>query len=174
MPDKVTAVQLAKEPMAIKPFSMGTMTDRMNTVFDTISRRAYEIFENDGRIFGHDLEHWLKAEKELLHPVQLEINETDEAFHIKAEVPGYNEKELEVRVEPRRLVIAGKHEASKEQKKGKTVYSEISSDQLLRAVHLPAEVESEKVEATLKNGVLELTVPKTAKARSVKIQPKAA
>lgn len=174
MPDKGTAVQLAKEPMAFKPFSIGTMVDRMNSVFDTISRRAYEIFDNNGRMFGHDLDHWLQAEKELLHPVQLEITETDEALHVKAEVPGYNEKELEVRVEPLRVVIAGKHESTKEEKKGKKVYSEIQSDQLLRVVDLPAEVESEKVEATLKNGVLELTMPKTAKARSIKIQPKAA
>ncbi|HUK32221.1 MAG TPA: Hsp20 family protein [Candidatus Acidoferrum sp.] len=174
MAEKSTAVQIGKEPVSIKPFSMRTLVDRMDSVFDSISKRAYELFDNEGRVFGHDLEHWLKAESELLHPVRFELNETDDALQVKAEVPGFTEKELEVRAEPRRLIIAGKHESTKDVKKGKSVYSEISSNQLLRVIDLPADVESEKIEATLKNGVLELNMPKTAKARSVKIQPKAA
>jgi HSP20 family protein len=174
MPDKAIAVQPAKRPVAFKPISSGKMADRMNSVFDSISRRAYQIFENHDRIFGNDLEHWLEAEKEFLHPVRVELNETDKSLHLKAEVPGFSEKELEISIGPRRVVIAGKHEASKEEKKGKKVYSEIYSDQLMRIVDLPVEVESEKVEARLKNGVLELTLPKTPKARGANIQPKAA
>ena len=46
--------------------------------------------------------------------------------------------------------------------------------ELMRVIELPAEVEAEKVTATLKNGVLELSLPKAAKARSVRIEPKAA
>jgi HSP20 family molecular chaperone IbpA len=44
----------------------------------------------------------------------------------------------------------------------------------LRIVDLPTEIETDKVTATLKNGVLNLTMPKVAKARSIKIQPKTA
>jgi HSP20 family molecular chaperone IbpA len=40
-------------------------------------------------------------------------------------------------------------------------------------VELPAEVEAEKAAATLKNGMLQLTMPKAAKARTVRVQPKA-
>ena len=69
---------------------------------------------------------------------------------------------------------SGKRETSKEEKRGKTVYSETSSDEILRTVDLPVDVETDKVTATLKNGVLDLTVPKVAKARSIRIQAKAA
>jgi HSP20 family protein len=90
----------------------------MTEVFDAISRRAFELFENNGRAFGHDVEDWFKAEKELLHPVPIHVTETGESVEVKAEVPGFNEKELEVNVEPRRLTITGKRETSKEEKKG--------------------------------------------------------
>jgi HSP20 family protein len=145
----------------------------MTEVFDAISRRAFELFENNGRAFGHDVEDWFKAEKELLHPVPIQITETGESVEVKAEVPGFNEKELEVNVEPRRLTITGKREPSKEEKKGQTIYSETHSDLLSRVVELPAEVEAEKAGATLKNGMLQLTMPKAAKARTVRVQPKA-
>ena len=125
MPVKTSSIQLAKKPVAFKPLSIETVIARMNIACAKISQRAYEIFENNGHIFGHELDHWLQAEKELLHPVHLEMYERDETFHVKAEVPGYTEKELEVCVEPRRLVITGKHDAGKEEKKGKKIYSEI-------------------------------------------------
>jgi HSP20 family protein len=73
------------------------------------------------------------------------------------------------------LTIAGKRESEKEEKKGEIVSaSTCCSDQLLRIVDLPTEIETDKVTATLKNGVLNLTMPKVAKARSIKIQPKTA
>jgi HSP20 family protein len=59
-------------------------------------------------------------------------------------------------------------------KKGKTVCAESCSDQILRMVDLPAEIETDKVTATLKNGVLELTLPKVAEAHTLRIHPKAA
>ncbi|MFZ0978230.1 MAG: Hsp20/alpha crystallin family protein, partial [Candidatus Acidiferrales bacterium] len=101
-------------------------------------------------------------------------NESEDALEIQAEVPGFSEKELEVNVEPQRLVISGKRETNTQQKKGKTVYSETCSDQILRIVDLPAEVETDKVAANLRNGVLELHLPKVARARNVKAEAKTA
>jgi len=174
MTEKSTAVQLAKEPGSITPLTFEGIVEHMNEMFDSISRRAYEIFERNGRALGRELEDWFQAERELLHPVHVDVSETDESLEVKAEVPGFNEKELEVCVEPNRIVITGKRETAKEEKKGKTVYSERCSDQILRIVQLPAEVDAEKAAATLRNGILELSLPKAAKARTIRIQPKAA
>jgi HSP20 family protein len=146
----------------------------MEDTFKALTRRAYEIFESNGRAFGRDLENWLQAEKELFHPVLVNITESNGSFEVKAEVPGFNEKEIEVGVEPYRLTITGTRETKKEEKKGKAVYAESCSDQILRIVNLPAEIETDKVTATLKNGVLELTLPKVAKANTLRIHPKAA
>ncbi len=77
-------------------------------------------------------------------------------------------------MEPRRLTITGKRETNKEEKKGKTVYTETCSNQIFRVLDLPADVEPEKATTTLKNGMLQLTLPKIAKAQSAKTNPKVA
>jgi len=174
MAEKGTAVQVAKQPTTtLKPFTTDFF-ERANSIFNEISRRAYEIFEGNGRIHGRHLENWLEAERELLHPVHIQVNETGEAIEVKAEVPGFNEKELSIHVEPTRLTITGKRETKKEQTKGKTIYSETCADEIMRVIDLPAEVETEKVTSMLHNGLLELKLPKLAKTRSIRVEPRAA
>jgi len=174
MGERATAMQRVEGPGAVKVHKNEDLFERANEMFDAISHRAYELFENGGRTFGHDIKNWFKAEKELFQPVRVDITETDDALEVKAEVPGFNEKELEVNVEPRRLTITGKRETSKEEKKGKTVYTETCSNQIFRVLDLPADVEPEKATTTLKNGMLQVTLPKTAKTRSTKVNPKVA
>jgi HSP20 family protein len=169
---EATAMKRVEEPA--KVVKQTSLFEEMDKMFDAVARRAYEIFNGNGRAFGRDLDNWLQAERELLHPVTLNITETDEAYTVKAEVPGFTEKEIEVAVEQGRLVITGRKESSKEEKKGKTVCAESRSDKVMRVVELPSEVEADKVTATLKNGVLELVVPKLPKAQPVRIHPKAA
>jgi HSP20 family protein len=101
----------------------------------------------------------------------MSMDENDDSISVKAEVPGFNAKELEITLEPNRLTITGKRESSKEETKGKTVYSETCSNQIFRVVDLPAEVETGKATATLKDGMLLLTMPKAAKVGAVTIRP---
>jgi HSP20 family molecular chaperone IbpA len=174
MGSKPMAVQLSSDTKHPKLVRSETMTAQMDEIFQSIARRAYEIFESNGRLFGNDLNDWFEAEQELLHPVHVNISETPDALEVKAEVPGFSERELEISVKAGQLTISGQHESSKEEKKGKTVYSEHCANEILRTVELPASVDSDKVTATLKDGVLALTLPKAAKASTVKVQPKAA
>lgn len=171
----VTAiVQKEKPGVAVKTTTPEDLLKQMFEAFDVISRKAFEIFESNGRLVGHDVEDWFKAEKELFHPVHFEVTESDNSISVKAEVPGFNEKDLQVTTEPNRLTISGKRGSSKEEKKGKTTYSETCSNEVFRVVDLPVEVDTEKVTATLKDGVLQLTMPKAAKARPVPIKAQAA
>ncbi len=171
---KSVAGQPAEEkPVTITPVE--NLMDRINKMTQAITRRAYEIFEANGRRFGHDLEDWFKAETDMLLPVPVNIVETEESLEVRAEVPGFSEKEIEVSVEPRRLTITGKRETeTHEEKKGEADYSEFCSNQILRIVELPASVDAGKTTATLKNGVLQLTMPKFAKAKTIAIKAKAA
>jgi HSP20 family protein len=145
----------------------------MHNLYDRIACRAFEIFEGNGRLIGRDLADWFQAEMEFLHPLHIEVSESPEAVTVRAEVPGFKAKELEINVEPRRVTITGKRETKEESKTKKTIYSEICSDQILRVLDLPAAVEAEKVKATLKDGMLELDMPKAAPAKTVKVEPKA-
>jgi len=173
-PQAATAMQPAKTTAVTKQTEPENVFDRMQKVFDSVEKRAFEIFNNNGRWFGQDLSNWLQAESELLHPVHLEIAETEDALTVRAEVPGFTAKELDIRVEGNRLTIAGKHESKEESKKGKTIYSERCAKEILRSVDLPSDVDGTKVNATLKDGVLSIELPKAPHAKSVRIEAKAA
>lgn len=167
-------MQRAKEvePMNLLPGS--DLFDRIQEVSNSIARRAFEIFDGRGRADGHDLEDWFRAESELLHPLHLDIAESHDALTVHAEVPGFSAKELEVGVEPHRLTITGKRETSGERTSKNTIYMEQCSNQIFRAVNLPAEVDTSKLRATLKDGVLELSMPKAAKVQNVQSEEKPA
>jgi HSP20 family protein len=146
----------------------------MNELYDKIARRAFSMFEHDGHVHGHDMEHWLESESEFLTPVPVELTETDTEFTVRAEVPGFNEKELEIVAQPDRLFITGKTEKKSEEKKRKTIYSEISANEIFRSFSLPAEIDPDKVNAVLKNGVLEISIHKAKPAEKVTVLAKAA
>jgi HSP20 family protein len=152
------------------------LSDRLTEIYNCIARRAFEIFEDNGSIFGSDMENWLQAESELLHPVHIDIMDAGESLNVRAEVPGFTTKDLEVSVEPECLTITGKRETKKEEreKEGKPVYSECCADEILRVIDLPVAVDTAKVTATLKDGVLELEMPKAAPPKKIKVEPKAA
>jgi HSP20 family molecular chaperone IbpA len=164
------AIQRASTPSALTR----SLSDYMNELYNKISQRAFSIFEGNGRFDGHDLADWLRAEAEILTPVPLELSETDAELAVRAEVPGFTEKELEIVVEPERLFITGKTERKSEEKKKKTLYSEISSNEIFRTVALPVEIDPEKVSAVLKNGVLEVSMYKAKPAKKVPVMVKAA
>jgi HSP20 family protein len=168
------AVQPAKDATPVRVLPGSNLLDRIEDVSSSIARRAFEIFEDRGRALGHDLEDWLRAESELFHPVHVDIAESDDAVMVRAEVPGFTAKELEVGVEPHRLTISGKRESTGEAAGKRTIYSEHCVNQIFRTVDLPGEVDSSKVTATLKDGVLELSMPRAAKTQKVKIEEKSA
>ncbi len=177
MPEKIQAVEPAKQvksPAPLKLISAGDIFDRIQQLSDRIAHRAFEIFENNGKSFGRDMEDWFRAESELLHPVHVEVLEKDGEVTVRAETPGFTSKDLDISLDGRRLTITGKRESKEERKEKTTIYTECRSNQILRVIDLPAEVDAEKAAATLKDGVLELKIPKAAPARKIPVQSSAA
>jgi HSP20 family molecular chaperone IbpA len=175
MNDKLQVSSTTPNPTVLKVVEPQTLRERINDMYDSIARRAFAMFEEDGGRNGHDLDHWFKAEQEMLHPVHMSITDGDGKLTVQAEVPGFNADELQLSVEPYRLTIAGKKTTSRENhKKGDTVYQEWCSSEILRQIDLPEEVDASKAAATLKNGVLELTMPKVAAAKSGRASAQAA
>jgi hypothetical protein len=69
-----TATQMA--PVATKAIEQEDVLDRFDRIYNSIAQRAIEIFESNGRNFGHEFDDWFKAEFELLHPVHVRIAES--------------------------------------------------------------------------------------------------
>ncbi len=92
----------------------------------------------------------------------LELQETDDSFKILAEVPGVEEKDVEVTVSGDMLTIKGEKKASSERSENGAFVSERSYGAFMRSIRLPQGVEADKIEATFKNGVLTISLPKPA------------
>ncbi|HVB88305.1 MAG TPA: Hsp20 family protein [Candidatus Dormibacteraeota bacterium] len=173
MAEKSTAVQKAPSSGSLRVVEPQSLFERITQMHNEIAGRAFEMFEHDGGISGRHLVHWFDAEEQLLHPVHVNISDSDNAIHVQAEVPGFEPKDIQISLEPTRLTISGKREENKEQQdKGKIVYQELCSSEMLRVIDLPAEVDPEQTKATLKNGVLELEMPKTAKSQGKRVEVK--
>lgn len=136
--------------------------DRAEQLSSLIAQRAYDLFESEGRTPGRDLDHWFRAEAKLVHPFHMQIVESDDALTVRAEIPGYKADEVAVSVEPRRVTITGSREGREQHETDKIVYTEHCADQIFRAFDLPAEIIASKATATLRDGVLELAMPKVA------------
>jgi HSP20 family protein len=94
----------------------------------------------------------------------IEATETDKDVRISAELPGMDEKDVEVLVDEDVLTIRGEKKAESEDKERR--FSERYYGRFERRVPLGQDVDEDKVEAAFKNGVLTITVPRTAQAAS--------
>lgn len=107
---------------------------------------------------------------------KLNIAETEKEYHISAELPGVDERNVEATLTDGVLTIKGSKQFEKEEKEKNYHRREMSYGSFERSISLPEEVEDEKIAATFKNGILDITIPKrpNAKTGSKKIAIKAA
>jgi len=92
----------------------------------------------------------------------LDVSETDAAIEVSAELPGVDEKDVDVTLANGVLSIKGEKKAEKEEK-GKSFHRvERSYGSFARSVTLPADVDADKVKAEFSKGVLKVTLPKKA------------
>lgn len=101
----------------------------------------------------------------------IDMWEDNSNVYVSAEVPGFTKEQLAVSMEGSTLTIKGKQKEEKEEKKGKKYYrKEIRSQSLLRSITLPSRVAADKIKAELKNGILELILPKVEEAKPKEIK----
>ncbi len=181
MAARTTATQSAMESTAVKAIQPAakkvTETDegfgQIDRIYNSIARRAFEIFLSNGNGFGRDVENWFKPESELLHPVHVDMTEQVGALNVGVEVPGFEANNLEIKLEPNRVTISGKRETKEEHKTSRTIHHEHCANEILRVVDLPAVVDAPKAEANLKNGILEVRMPKGKATKTARVQVKA-
>jgi len=165
----ITSLTLVKTS---EPISQ--LDNSISEIYNQIARRAYELFERRGYIDGFHHDDWLIAESELFNAVPVSVHEQDDSFSIHAEVPGYNPQELEVKVEPGRVLIQGQSNQESRQQQGRVLYSETRSNSVFRVVDLPGEIDAHRASASLKDGVLSIHLPKAEAAKATHVEVKAA
>jgi HSP20 family protein len=117
---------------------------------------------------------WPWGERERGWAPAVDMIDHKDEFVLRADLPGLDEKDIEVTVEDGTVTIRGERKEETEEKKEDYYYSERSYGVFARALPLPAGVEPDKVRATFKKGVLEVHLPKAKEAKGKKIEIKAA
>jgi HSP20 family protein len=135
---------------------------------------AWEPFENLRREIDHAFENfhpgswrWPFGRRELAWGMApaVDIVEKEKAYEITAELPGMDEKNVDVKLSNGMLTIKGEKSEEKEEKKKDYYLSERRYGSFQRSFPVPEGVDPDKVEANFKKGVLTVTLPKTADAQ---------
>ncbi|MBN2321562.1 MAG: Hsp20/alpha crystallin family protein [Acidobacteria bacterium] len=115
--------------------------------------RLFEEFFNEFPFFGSTLDgrdHWTPS---------VDIMEKDGNLILRAELPGLNEKEIELKLEGNILTLKGERKMENEDEKGTYHRVESYYGSFTRSFRLPETVDCEKINAEYRNGVLKVTIP---------------
>jgi HSP20 family protein len=138
--------------------------------FGSLQREIDRLFED----FTRGIEVASQAQVNLVPSI--DVTETDKEIVITAEMPGLERKDVDISVEDNVLTIRGekKIESQKDDKDKNYHLSERSYGMFYRMLQLPAGVDPSKIQATMSNGVLKITIPKPARSEAKKIEVKEA
>lgn len=145
-------------PFRPKDEPVKALQRRMNDLFDDFFEGVEDMF-SFAPLARRD-ERWLRETP------RFEVSETDDDFVVKAELPGMDEKDIEVSLEGDELVIRGEKKHEHEEKRRDYHVSEMSYGEFSRRIQLPTGVDRDKTKAVFKNGVLTLSLPKTEQGKT--------
>jgi HSP20 family protein len=134
--------------------------------FNSLHREIDRLFED----FARGLPSFGKFE---LMP-SMDVSETEKEIEVTAELPGLQEKDVEINYADGLLTIRGEKQAEKEEKNKTRHLIERSYGSFSRTLELPAGVDPNKIKASINNGVLKVAVEKPAAKDVKKIEVKAA
>jgi HSP20 family protein len=102
----------------------------------------------------------------------LDLSETKNDLIVKAEVPGIDPKDIDISLNKDILTIKGEKKQEKEEKEENYHFIERSYGAFARSIRLPRDVQTDKINASYKNGVLRVTLPKSEEAKKKEIRIK--
>jgi HSP20 family molecular chaperone IbpA len=138
-----------------KHVALWDFTDCLLHAYEFVSQRAYQKFVERGGEPGRELEDWLSAERELLLPISVDFEESDDFIRALASAPGFPGSEIAIGIEARWIAILAYREES----------DDIQSSQVFCMHQLPAEIDPNRSEAILSEGLLGIRLAKTHNPR---------
>ena len=133
---------------------MPTLQNRFNRLFDDPFFRVGQMDDDAGMGL------WNPA---------VDLYEKDDHFMIKAELPGVDKKDIKIDLQDRLLTLSGERTYDNEVKEENYYRRERSYGKFQRAFTLPADVDSDKIKAEFKDGVLQIEVPKPEEKKAKQV-----
>jgi len=160
-------------PMVKQDSNELSFSSQMLSRLEDMERRFEQMFSSNWlkQIWNNNKEDSLPMPFEGRTP-KVDIIDRDNDVVLKAEWPGVKKEDVDVSLNDSYVTIKGSTHAERKEEKGDYYRSEISSGSFSRTMALPCEVDVDKCDASFKDGILELTMPKSAKSKkkSVKIK----
>lgn len=133
----------------------------------SVNNRLNQLFES---FFGERNPDWYQ-EAGAWAP-EVDVEETTNAIVLRADLPGMSKQDMHISVENNRLTISGERKSEKSDKERNFHRIERTYGSFCRSFSLPATVLADRVEASYKDGVLEVTVPKAEEVKPREIDIK--
>lgn len=170
-----SAVRRREAATKVKLVPAEDLVNRRNEIHDMIARCAYALFEIRGRAHGHDLDDWIDAELQVLHPCRHDMKESGRALVFLADLQGsFTADQLKVSVEPRRLTVSGERTISMMCGDSKGTHTEPRKQLIFRTEDLPVDVDPSRTAVKLEGELLEIVMPKVAAAKKPREKAEAA
>lgn len=150
----------SSELRAWHPFD--TLRQEMNRLIDDFDRDFWRV---PFRRSMFDVEPFWRRELAWGTTPAVDIVEKDNAYEVTAEVPGLDEKDIEIKLSNGNLTIKGEKQEEKEEKKKDYYLHERHFGSFERSFRVPESVDADKIEATFKKGVLTVSLPKKPEAQ---------
>lgn len=165
--------EAAKVPVKAEQKREGKGVPQVWHPFETLRREVDRLFDDFGTEFWRSP---FRRELDVGLAPAVDIVEKDNAYEVTADLPGFDEKNIEVKLQNDSLSIKGERKSEKEEKKKDYHLTEREFGSFERRFTLPAGVDADKIEASLKKGVLTVTLPKKPEAQkpAKKIEVKSA
>ena len=148
-----------------RPQSLERTFEPLRGEMDLLHRNIDRIFENmwtEG--FGPTTFANVWGSTEVVP--KLDLTENEQGVQVSVELPGMNEKDVDISLTDRFLTIRGEKKEEKETKEKDVYRRERSYGSFRRTLEVPAEIDSSKIEASFKSGVLTIQLPKTKEAQA--------
>lgn len=142
--------------------------------FESLQREVDRVFDEFTRGFSSFAFPTLSSTGGPELSPRIDVTETDKDFEITAELPGLQEKDVQVNLADNVLTIRGEKKAEKEEKDKNYHLVERSYGSFERSLELPEGVNADMIKASIANGVLKVSVPKPTPAQVKKINVKSA
>ena len=133
---------------------------RRDDLVSGFERRIDNLFD---QVFGPSLVTYAPETRGVFSP-RIDIKETKKDFRIVSELPGLDQKDLDVKLHDGRLTISGEKREEKEETEGDYYHVERTFGHFTRSISLPDTVDMDHVKSVYKNGLLTITLPKNEKA----------
>ena len=155
--------QRRKATIPVKLVAADVLLNRKSEIHNVIARRAYELFEDHGRTNGHDIDDWSEARVEVVRAYRHELKESADAIIFRAELPcSFTTEQLNVSVEPRRLMLSGETQLDVIRGGDTPAHMEKRTQTIFGMEELPVDVDPSRAAANLKGDLLEVVMPRVA------------